>query len=350
VRRGAFRFGAGVLLAVLVAVGLPAGVAAGPAEDIDGARRRAQQATEERSQAEAEVAMAEAEIVAARARVRQAQDQVATLIATVRRQAASQYAAGGPLEVPWLDMEDANTAARAKQMAEFVTEDAAGAVDGLEEARDRLEDAAEDLDQALAERKARLEELRRLEDEATKALEALARAERERQAAARAAARRPRVRSSAPRAPRSRAAPAPAPDVILFGVAGVWLCPVAGPHTFTNDFGAPRSGGRSHQGIDVMAARGTPVVASVPGVVRHHNSSLGGMAYYLAGDDGIEYYGAHLDGFGASGRVEAGTVVGYVGTSGNASATAPHLHFEIHQGGTSVNPYATLVRYCGTRI
>jgi peptidoglycan LD-endopeptidase LytH len=121
---------------------------------------------------------------------------------------------------------------------------------------------------------------------------------------------------------------------------------VQGPRSFSNDWGQPRSGGRRHQGNDILSPRGTPVVASVSGTVKHHNSSLGGLSYYLAGDDGITYFGTHLSAYAASGRVAAGTVVGYVGDSGNARGTN-HLHFEMHPGGGgAVNPYPTLSKYC----
>ncbi len=123
--------------------------------------------------------------------------------------------------------------------------------------------------------------------------------------------------------------------------------PVVGKATFYDDFGAPR-GGRRHQGNDIMSPRGTPVVASVSGTVSPHNSGLGGISYYLRGDDGNTYFGTHLDRLsGVTGRVGAGTVVGYVGNTGNARGTPPHLHFEIHpRGGAAVNPYPTLSRYC----
>ncbi len=111
------------------------------------------------------------------------------------------------------------------------------------------------------------------------------------------------------------------------------LCPVAGPTTFTNTWLAPRSGGRRHEGVDMFAAEGTPVVAPVGGEVELREGRVGGLAFQLWGDDGNYYYGAHLSGFtNVAGRVPAGTVVGYVGTTGNASHTDPHLHFEIHLG------------------
>ncbi|MEM9711248.1 MAG: M23 family metallopeptidase [Actinomycetota bacterium] len=133
--------------------------------------------------------------------------------------------------------------------------------------------------------------------------------------------------------PPTTAAPAPPP------AAPSSLCPIAGATSFSDTWGAPRSSGRRHKGVDMFAARGTPIVAHVSGEVRHSNSSLGGLQYYLYGDDGNRYFGSHLDAFGASGRVEAGAVIGYVGNTGNARWTPPHLHFEYHPGGgAAVNP------------
>jgi murein DD-endopeptidase MepM/ murein hydrolase activator NlpD len=127
------------------------------------------------------------------------------------------------------------------------------------------------------------------------------------------------------------------------------MCPVQGPHSFSNDYGAPRGGGsRRHQGVDILSPRGTPVVANVSGSVRRHDNGLGGISYYLEGVDGNEYYGAHLESYaGRTGQVAQGTVIGYVGNSGDARGGPTHLHFEIHPGGGgSVNPYPTLRQYC----
>ncbi|MGE3619475.1 MAG: LysM peptidoglycan-binding domain-containing protein [Acidimicrobiia bacterium] len=127
---------------------------------------------------------------------------------------------------------------------------------------------------------------------------------------------------------------------------GTVLCPVPGG-SFMNDFGFPRSGGRFHEGNDVFAPRGTPVLAPVSGVVQQLTGKLGGNQVKLMGDDGVGYYGTHMDKFGKSGRVQAGEVIGYVGNTGNAIGGPTHLHFEVHPGGgAAVNPYPILSRAC----
>ena len=127
------------------------------------------------------------------------------------------------------------------------------------------------------------------------------------------------------------------------------VCPVQGPVHFTDTWGAARSGGRTHKGVDMMAAYGTPTVAPVSGRVEHRGSSLGGLSWYVYGDNGHTYYGTHLSGYANQGVgwVAAGTVIGYVGTSGNAPDNAPHLHFEFHPGGGEpVNPYPLAAAAC----
>lgn len=144
-------------------------------------------------------------------------------------------------------------------------------------------------------------------------------------------------------------------DVIRIGqrlqVPGAsWQCPVRGMQRggFIDTWGAPRPGGRRHLGTDLFARRGTPVVASVSGVVEHVSGAVAGLAFYLHGDDGNTYYGAHLGSVtGRPRRVRAGEVLGTVGTSGNAERTPPHLHFEIKPGGGApVNSFPTLREWC----
>ena len=124
-------------------------------------------------------------------------------------------------------------------------------------------------------------------------------------------------------------------------------CPVDGYLTFVNDFGYVRPDGGRHNGVDLFAARGTPVVAPVAGQMSPYPNPSGGKAFQFYGDDGIRFYGAHLDRYGGDGYVEAGTVIGYVGNTGDAVNTSPHLHFEMHPGsGLSMNPYPSLYRAC----
>ena len=136
--------------------------------------------------------------------------------------------------------------------------------------------------------------------------------------------------------------------LVVPGVAGAtWVCPVAAPSRFIDDFGAPRGGGRAHEGIDLLAPRGTPVVATVSGALERHDQPRGGLAYYLRGDDGFTYYGAHLATFvRGDGRVRIGEIIGTVGDTGNARGGPAHLHFEVIDKTGPRNPHALLTKAC----
>jgi len=129
-----------------------------------------------------------------------------------------------------------------------------------------------------------------------------------------------------------------------------FICPVQGRTSFIDSWGYPRSGGRKHKGVDMFATRNTPLVAVVDGRVKLSSNSLGGWTVHLYSDTGTVYYYAHLESqatdITSGQRVSRGTVVGYVGNSGNARYTSPHVHFEIRPGGRAVNPYPTVRPAC----
>jgi murein DD-endopeptidase MepM/ murein hydrolase activator NlpD len=124
------------------------------------------------------------------------------------------------------------------------------------------------------------------------------------------------------------------------------VCPIGGNYGFADTWGAPRSGGRSHQGVDMIAATGVPIIAVEAGSVRFSSNRLGGNAAWLTGNSGTKYYYAHLSSYvGSNGSVSRGQQIGRNGQTGNAGT--PHLHFEVHPGGgRAVNPYPYVRSVC----
>ncbi len=153
----------------------------------------------------------------------------------------------------------------------------------------------------------------------------------------------------------------PGPPAVSAVLTPGIVFPVAGPATYTNSFGAPRSGGRSHEGIDIFADKMIPVVAVADGTVTFVRNGVGTdcCVIRVRHADGQSSLYLHLNndnpgtddgqGFGIAEGIDVGTpvvagmVIGYVGDSGNAEDTPPHLHFELEGAtGSILNPYAYL--------
>jgi murein DD-endopeptidase MepM/ murein hydrolase activator NlpD len=333
-----------VLLALLLA-GVPA-IQAAPLED---ARRRQralkgelQAATAELQAAEAALARAEDQLAYDRGELEAANRQHRGARAALAGQAAAMYRSGGlAIAGALLDQDPAQVPGRVEMATVLVSrnaqliEDAQVTGDAYRSVLGRVtkgyERARAIHDQARAA-------VTRLEAglEEAQALEArLVRLERRRQAAA-------------------KVTPAPPSSGGGGGGGGGGgsgsACILERPYSYVDSWGAARSGGRSHQGTDVMAPHGARVFAFVNGVVSRESSSAnGGIQLYLQGDNGVEYFYAHLSGYAVSTgtRVEAGQLIAYNGQTGNAAATAPHVHFEVHLSGGPVNPYPYLQRVCG---
>lgn len=139
------------------------------------------------------------------------------------------------------------------------------------------------------------------------------------------------------------------PDAIIVPVLGVAAA------SLHDTYEQARSGGRAHHALDIMAPRGTPVIAAVDGTIKKlFTSDAGGLTIYQfdVREERVYYY-AHLDSYANVSEgmhVRRGDVLGYVGTTGNAPSNAPHLHFAIELlpptkewwKGTPVNPYPIL--------
>jgi murein DD-endopeptidase MepM/ murein hydrolase activator NlpD len=136
-----------------------------------------------------------------------------------------------------------------------------------------------------------------------------------------------------------------------------YVFPVYGPSTFTDDFGAARAITGWHHGNDVFAPVGAPVLAVTDGTLFLVGwNDVGGLRLWLRDGEGNEFYYAHLSAFSPlayeGSRVEAGDVIGFVGATGDAVGTPPHLHFEIHPAALLglgydgvVNPYEYLLAW-----
>lgn len=133
----------------------------------------------------------------------------------------------------------------------------------------------------------------------------------------------------------------PVPSTLPVPVEGVRARDIA------DTWGGPRSGGRRHQGTDIFARRGTPVRSATRGVVvRIGEVGIGGRQVWIVGPGGERHYYAHLEDWAPRLRtwrpIERGDVLGFVGTSGNARGTPPHLHYGIYTAQGAINPHPRL--------
>ena len=177
------------------------------------------------------------------------------------------------------------------------------------------------------------------------------------------------------RSPPAEQAPAPAPaaavpmgsplsPVQVTAPGGAFVIPVSGvePSNLVDTFTAARANGRVHNAMDIMAARGTPVLAAAEGTIEKLYFSHGGggiTVYVRSPDQRWIYYYAHLEGYApglAEGQqVRPGALLGFVGSTGSASPEAPHLHFAVNAmapderwwQGTPVNPFPLLTGQSG---
>lgn len=356
------------------------------AREIQAARDRANESSQAMFDAESTLDQLAIDIDRQQVALEEANAQADQMRVQLQALAARSFVNGGSAAMPLLvDLDDANEALTAEHFASVARGGAAVDLDELGALMGEIADAQAELerrqDEAVKARanfedlKSRAEaemvrlaevEQRRVIDAQVQheldrqraAREAAERATAEREAAAAAAAQRAAARApvsagggaSAP-APTSgsgsASSPAPAPSSPPPSNAGSGMvCPVAGPRAFADTWGAPRSGGRSHEGVDMMSPGGTPLVAVESGSANFSTNRLGGNAIWLTGASGTKYYYAHLSSWeGSSRSVSQGEVIGYVGATGNTSAN--HLHFEVHPGGgRAVNPYPYVRRVC----
>jgi peptidoglycan LD-endopeptidase LytH len=388
----AVALGASTLPLTVASAQDPAAVRA--AQEIQAARDRASAAAQAMFDAESRLDTLEVEIVAAERDLAQVEAEADSMRSSLQQDAQRSFVNSGTSMPLLIDLDQANAGITADRQASVARGAASVELDDfdavmkevsaqradLERQRESTTQARaqfEDLKAAAEAEVVRLAEIeqqrladvavqRELERQRQAKLDQEAAAARQREAAnaaATAAASSGAAAAPAPsassgsgssgaaRPPAAAPAPAPAPAPVPASpppsnAGGGIVCPVNGPRAFADTWGAPRSGGRSHEGVDMMSPRGTPLVAVESGYAQFKTTRLGGNSVWVNGSSGTRYFYAHLSAWeGSSRNVSRGEVIGYVGATGNT--TANHLHFEIHPGGgRAVNPYPYVRAVC----
>jgi murein DD-endopeptidase MepM/ murein hydrolase activator NlpD len=380
---------AAVVLAVAVAASAvpltvanaqdPAAVRA--AEEIQAARNRADAAAQAMWEAQSRLDTLEVEIADAERDLAEVEAQANSMRSSLQQDAQRSFVNSGTSMPLLVDLDEANAGITADRQASVARGAASVELDDfdavmkevrtqrteLERQQEATTQAREQFEDLKAAAEAEVVKLAEIEKQRLADVAVQRELERQRQAqlALEAAAARQRqpdtvaapVGVATPAAPavsgssgsssRPSPAPAPAPASPPPSNAGSGIvCPVAGPRAFGDTWGAARSGGRSHEGVDMMSPAGTPLVAVESGSVQFKTTRLGGNSVWLNGASGTRYFYAHLSAWEGSSRgVSRGEVIGYVGATGNT--TANHLHFEVHPGGgRAVNPYPYVRAVC----
>ncbi len=326
-----------LIVAVLcLAMASPAGAARrGDRPSRDELQRRADQAAVRHDRAVAVLSRLGDDIARLERKIGAAEAKMAPLRATVTRRAVAVYSSDRGLAAfsGFTNGDDLVDSARGAMLASMASAGDYVAIKAIASASAQLARRRDEIAARRAEQQRATDDLRAERQNVELALSFMARREQALQS------------RLIPRAGRSERAPYEAPSGPI-PVVTDFTCPIRGPLTFSDTWGAPRSGGRRHEGTDLMNSSGTPNVAVVSGTFETHHSGLGGLSIYLHGDDGHTYYYAHLSQIvGPDRRVAQGEVIGRTGSSGDA--TTPHTHFEFHpNGGRAVNSYPMLRAHC----
>ena len=314
-------------------------------------QRQADQAAGRFSKARASYERLGNDIADLERRVGETRARIAPLREAVTRRAVALYKGSRALETiaDLGRVADPVESARGARIVSQVSADDLAGIEELAASAAALRDEQEALEVRREEQKVALDKLEGERRDIEMKLAIMVRAGQELQSRLVAPSRSAPGRASrSQRTAAAAAAPVAPAEQGAIPVATNFVCPIRGPLAFTDSWGDPRSGGRRHQGTDMMSPHGSDNVAVVSGQFKRHHSGAGGLSIYLHGDDGHTYYYAHLaEVVGPDRRVAQGELIGKTGNSGNARGGSPHTHFEIHPGGgAAVNPYPTLRAHC----